>query len=82
VRLAASGASSSLCGGISGHTFAVALYGAALSMEMDAGVAASDFFGDLGDHCGRKGSMMPDSRGSVRLNPSSPCGEGDGGGSR
>jgi hypothetical protein len=55
------------------------LEGTARPVEMDAGVAVSDFFGDLGDCCGWKDDEMSGSGDSLRLCPSSPCGAGGSG---
>jgi hypothetical protein len=71
---------SSSRGGISGQSLAAALDGVAHPTEMDAGVAVSNFFGDLGDRCGCKGGTMPGSGDSVRLSLSSPRGTCGGGG--
>jgi hypothetical protein len=35
-----------------------------------------DFFGDLGDSCGRKGGTTPSSGDSIQLSPASSCGGG------
>jgi hypothetical protein len=47
--------------GICGQTFAAVLDDMARQTGMDVGAAAPDFFGDLGDRCGRKGGTTPSS---------------------
>jgi hypothetical protein len=48
------------------------------SAEIDAEPVALDFFGDIGDHCGRKSSTTSGFEYSERLSPLSPRGAGGG----